>query len=39
MYEILHNFSKTHEVVSVYSNLDNTFVHLTGHIIKVTRAC
>ncbi len=37
MYEILRNFSKTHEVVSVYSNLDNTFVHLTGHIMKVTK--
>ena len=36
MFEVLSNFAETHEVVSIYSNLDNTLVHLTGYILKVT---
>ena len=36
MFEILSNFAEKHETVSIYSNLENTFAHLTGYVLKVT---
>ena len=36
MFEILSNFAEKHETVSIYSNFENTLLHLTGYVLKVT---
>ena len=37
MYSVLNKCVETKSVVSLYSNLDNAFVHLTGYVLKVTQ--